>query len=274
MKLGLVTYMWGAKWDLPTLIKNCELTGFESVELRSTHLHGVEPSASPEARKEIRQRFQDSKVVCIGLGSACEYHNTDHGIVRQNIDQTKTFVKLSHDIGATGVKVRPNGLVKGEERRVTIERIGAALAECGAFAAEFGQEIRVEVHGGGTSQPAVMKEIIDSANHPAVKVCWNSNPGETVGGSLQQSFDLLKQHLGQTVHLHDLFDDYPYRELFCLLVRLGYRGYCLAECPETADPIRVMKYYRELWLEFVRNAGRNEGANESEKCLSRMDSTR
>ena len=28
MQLGLVTYMWGADWDLPTLIKNCEATGF------------------------------------------------------------------------------------------------------------------------------------------------------------------------------------------------------------------------------------------------------
>ena len=29
MRLGLVTYNWGKDWDLETLIKNCEATGFE-----------------------------------------------------------------------------------------------------------------------------------------------------------------------------------------------------------------------------------------------------
>ena len=42
LKLGMVTYLWGAQWDLPTLITNCEKTGFAGVELRSTHKHGVE----------------------------------------------------------------------------------------------------------------------------------------------------------------------------------------------------------------------------------------
>ena len=47
MQLGLVTYMWGADWDLPTLIKNCQLTGFRGVELRTAHKHGVEPRYRP-----------------------------------------------------------------------------------------------------------------------------------------------------------------------------------------------------------------------------------
>lgn len=253
MKLGLVTYMWGADWDLPTLIKNCEATGFEGVELRSTHKHGVELTLSDVERREVKQRFADSKVVCVGLGSACEYHNPDHGIVQQNIELTKKFVLLSRDIGATGVKVRPNGLVKGEERKQTVARIAEALKECGKFAAEHGQEIRVEVHGNGTSQPQVIREIFDATAHPAVKVCWNSNPGETINQSIKPNFDLLKADFGQTVHIHDLFDDYPYRELFKLLRNAKYTGYCLSESPATTDTLKVMRYYRMLWQELNRD---------------------
>ena len=33
MQLGLVTYMWGTDWDLPTVLKNCRETGFTGVEL-------------------------------------------------------------------------------------------------------------------------------------------------------------------------------------------------------------------------------------------------
>jgi sugar phosphate isomerase/epimerase len=258
MKLGLVTYMWGAKWDLPTLIRNCEATGFAGVELRTTHAHGVEATLSRDERMDVRKRFADSPVVCVGLGSACEYHSPDPDVVAQNIELTKQFVVLAHDIGSSGVKVRPNGFNRGEEPRRTIERIGAALRECGRFADGYGQEIRVEVHGNGTKAPSVMAEIMQAADHPSVRVCWNSNDGETVDGSLRQSFDLLKHHLGAVVHIHDLYDrSYPYRELFALLRASGFEGYTLSESPATDDPLRVMRYYRALWEELngPRRAG-------------------
>ncbi|MBS0262315.1 MAG: sugar phosphate isomerase/epimerase [Planctomycetes bacterium] len=252
MKLGVVTYMWGAEWDLATLIKNCADTGFEGVELRTTHKHGVEPSLTAEQRREVRKRFEDSPVKFVGPGTACEYHSADHGVVLQNIAETKKFVELSHDLGGTGVKVRPNGLVKGEDRQKTVDRIGKALRECGEFATNYGQQIRVEVHGGGTSDLAVMKEIMDAADHPAVVVCWNSNPGETVDGSIARSFGLVKHKLGQTIHIHDLYDPYPYRELFALLRKQNYDGYCLSESPASADILRVMRYYRMLFNELNR----------------------
>ena len=59
MQLGLVTYNWGRGWDLPTVIKNCEQTGFAGVELRSTHKHGVEISIDSDRRKEVAKRFAD-----------------------------------------------------------------------------------------------------------------------------------------------------------------------------------------------------------------------
>ena len=71
MRLGLVTYNWGKDWDVPTLIKNCEETGFQGVELRSTHKHGVEITIDANRRKEVARQFADSKVELVGLGSAC-----------------------------------------------------------------------------------------------------------------------------------------------------------------------------------------------------------
>ena len=255
MKLGMVTYLWGAKWDLPTLIHNCEATGFAGVELRSTHKHGVEVTLNKQQRQEVRRRFADSKVECVGLGSACEYHSADHGVVRRNIELTKQFLILSHDVGASGVKVRPNGFTKGIAREKTIAQIGAALQECGKFADGYGQEIRLEVHGRGTNSPAVIRKIMEAADHPRVRVCWNSNPGETINGSLKPHFELLKTYLGHVVHIHDLYDKaYPYRELFRLLRENRFTGYCLSESPATADPLRVMRYYKALWEELSRPA--------------------
>ncbi len=253
MRLGIVTYLWGAEWDLPTLIANCAQTGFEGVELRSTHKHGVEIALTAEERVAIRQQFENSPVTFVGPGSACEYHSPDADAVRRNIEDTKAFVVLSHDLGGTGVKVRPNGFVESEEHARTINRIGSALRECGEFAVGYGQEIRVEVHGPGTSDLSVMRQIIDAADHPLVVVCWNSNPDEVVDGSIAAAFEQVADKLGETIHIHDLYDAYPYRELFSLLQGRDYAGWLLSESPATEDPIRVMRYYRALFDAWTSN---------------------
>src|SRR5690606_28676460 len=110
MKFGLVTYNWGKNWDLPTLIKNCEDTGFEAVELRTDNAHGVETSLSPSQRKEVKRQFADSSVTNVGYGSNFEYHSPDSSELQLNIEGTKEYIKLCHDIGATGIKVQPNNL--------------------------------------------------------------------------------------------------------------------------------------------------------------------
>src|SRR5580704_6601410 len=69
MHLGLVTYNLAQDWDIATIIKNAEATKFEGVELRTTHAHKVEINLSEDERKEVKRRFEDSKVKLMGLGS-------------------------------------------------------------------------------------------------------------------------------------------------------------------------------------------------------------
>ena len=110
MKLGLVTYNMANNWDVPTIIENCAATGFQGVELRTTHAHNVEVNLSANERQEVRKQFEDSPIELAGLGSAFDYHSTDAEEVRQNIEGTKEYAQLAADVGAPGVKVRPNGL--------------------------------------------------------------------------------------------------------------------------------------------------------------------
>ena len=176
LKLGTVTYNIAKDWDVPTLIKNLTEVGFDAVELRTTHKHGVEIALSPAARAEVRKQFEDSPVKIGGLGTTCEYPLADPAVVRKNIDETKEWVKLAQDIGSPGVKVRPNGLPKEVPEEKTLEQIGKALAECGAFAQDHGVKIQLEVHGTGTSRLPRIRKILDyGGNHPGVRVCWNSN---------------------------------------------------------------------------------------------------
>jgi sugar phosphate isomerase/epimerase len=251
LRLGTVTYNIARDWDLPTLIKNCEETGFEGVELRSTHKHGVEPTLNEKQRDEVAQRFADSGVVLVGLGSACEYHSPDPAVLRRNIDETFEWVKLARDIGSPGVKVRPNGVPKDVPEEKTLEQIGRSLRECGAFAQDHGVFIQLEVHGETTSRLPRIRKILDHAgNHPGVRVCWNSNPTDLLDGGFDATFELVRKQIGQ-VHLRDLFvEDYPWRRLFGNLSAMGFDGYCFAEIPESSDPLRTLKYFRTVFRAY------------------------
>lgn len=252
MKLGAVTYNVLKDWDIETIIKNCEQTGFEAVELRTTHKHGVEVTLNQQERATVKRRFASSKVRLISLGTTAEYHSHDSAIRRKHIEDTKVWVDLARDVGALGVKVRPNGFPKEVSKEETIKNIGVALKECGDYAQVRGVEIWVEVHGRETQLPPACAAMMRATNHKSVGLCWNSNPTDIVNGSVKQSFEMLKPWI-KSCHINELANpQYPWRELFTLLRQSGYDRYTLMEAQESKEPERFMRWYSALWKELNR----------------------
>lgn len=249
MQFGLVTYLWAQDWDLPTVISNCEKAGYHGVELRTQHAHKVESNLNAAQRAEVRKRFADSSVKCIGYGSNFEFHSPDPGEVRRNIEQTKEYIKLCKDIGASGIKVKPNDLPAGVPKEKTISQIAASLNEVGRFARDYGQLVRVEVHGNHTQEIPVMKAIFDQVTEPDVKICWNCNDEDLLPPGLEGNFNLLKRWFGDTVHIRELNEgNYPYQQLFKLFSAIGYEGWILLEArTDPADKVAAMKEQLSLF---------------------------
>jgi hypothetical protein len=255
MKFGLVTYQWGKDWDLPTLIANCEKTGFKGVELRTQHAHGVETSLSATQRAEVKKRFADSSVFCIGYGSNFEYHSPDPKVLRDNIEQTKEYIKLCKDIGAPGIKVKPNNLPKEVPREKTIAQIATSLNEVGKFAQNYGLLVRVEEHGTLTQEIPNMRAIFEQITEPNVKMCWNSNDTDLNPPGLEANFNSVKKWIGDTVHIRGFeISNYPYPQLLSLLAGINYNGWILLEAStEPKDKIAAMKEQVSLFNKAIVN---------------------
>ncbi len=238
-RFGLVTYLWGQDLSLPRLIDSCHSSRLEGIELRTTHAHKVEPALTPGQRLEVKQRFDDSSVTCVGIGSNEKLHHANPAQLKAAIDATRAFLKLSADIGGSGVKVKPDHCPPGEERERTIERIGTSLQQLGEEAADMGQEIRLEVHGSCAPLPLI-ERILEIADHPAVGACWNCNDSDLSGDGIENNFSRIQKRLASTLHVRRLDEKrYPYPKLFGLLRQAKWDGWMLLEAHDRPPEARV-----------------------------------
>lgn len=256
MRLGLVTYLWAKDWDIPTIISNCSAAGIYGVELRVEHAHGVTLDLDKRGRKDVRKMFLDSPVELVGMGTNEQFDWPSPERLKVAIRTTKEWIKLSKDIGGSGVKVKPNQFHEGIPREQTLEQIGRALNEVGKYAMDLGQQIRLEVHGPGTQQLPNIKKIMDYVMHTGTTVCWNCNEQDLDGNGLEYNFNLVKDRFGDICHVRELNSgNYPYQQLMNLLVEMDYKGWVLLECrTDPEDKIVALKEQKRVWKEMTDKA--------------------
>jgi hypothetical protein len=256
-RFGFTTYQWGRDWDVPTLIANCTKAGALGVELRTSmsYAHGVELKLSAQQRSEVRKRFEDSPVELVGIASSEKYDSPDKTELDSAIKNTKAYVKLSRDVGGSGVRVFPNSFHDGVPREQTIEQIAKSLNIVGAFADDYGQQIRLEAHG-NAGELQTIRAIMEKVDQPSVRVKLNSDVRDTKGGGFEHNFNLIKDFLGETLHLHNLKDtEFPYQLQMNLLVKMGWNGWQLMEAEnKVPDRVQALIEQRRIWDRMLAEA--------------------
>ena len=256
-RLGFTTYTWGKPWDIPSLITNCEKVRILGVELRTSqkYAHGVELESTAEQRQEAKKCFKDSPVTLVGMACGERYDSPDPDNVKAAVEKTKGYLKLSHDVGGSGLRVFPNDFHKNVSKGTTIAQIAQALNELGAYATDYGQQVRLEAHGsaGGLAD---IRAIMDQVTQPSVRVKLNSSARDADGAGFEHNFNLVKGRLGDTLHLHDLKDEtFPYQQQMNLLVRMGWTGWQMLEVShKVPDKITALREYRQIWGEMLEKA--------------------
>lgn len=251
MQLGAVTYDVLRDWDLDRIVRTLGELGYQAVELRTGHRHGVEPSIGADERKAVQAKFAAGRVRLLSFGTTCEFQSPDAQVRTHNLDLAAQFIDLAHDTGALAIKVRPNGLPKDVPAETTVRTIGECLRLLGEQGQRKGVEVWMEVHGRDTQNPPLSAAIMRAARHNNVGLCWNSNPTDVVNGSVRSSFELLRPWI-RNCHINELSSDYPWRELFTLLRKSKYDRYTLCEAAESKEPERFLRWYRSLWTELNR----------------------
>jgi len=253
-RFGFTTYQWGKDWDIPTLIANCSKARAFGVELRTSqsYAHGVELELDEQQRREVRKKFEDSPVKLIGIASGERYDSPDAAELNAAIENTKGYIKLSRDVGSSGVRVFPNSFHDGVPKERTIEQISKSMNIVGAFAGDYGQQVRLEAHGNVGELPT-LRAIMDRVDQPSVRIKLNSSTRDAAGNGFEHNFNLVKNFLGDTLHLHNLKDtEFPYQLQMDLLVKMGWKGWQLLEVSDKVpDRVQALIEQRRIWDGFL-----------------------
>lgn len=258
------------EWDVPTMINKAKEYGYDGIELAGRpgpidESFGPEITGDPE---KAAQLARDAGVEIVCLATTAAFHMSSLAEVVENQASVREHIDLAAKLGCPFVRVFsgeiPGAGVLGRERRDTVlARMGGFIRELTAQAAERRVTILVENSGDFVDSPSLWY-LVDAADTPAVKCCWNPLAALARGEHLTRSIPRLAQKLG-TVRVCDgkpgaVGDqaapdnsDVDIKMLVQLLKGIAYRGYlvvgrptpCGSAAPDDALPAAA-EYIRSL----------------------------
>jgi len=84
----------------------------------------------------------------------------------------------------------------------------------------------------------------------------NSDKRDAAGEGFEHNFNLVKDLLGDTLHLHNLKDaEFPFQIQMDLLVRMGWKGWQLLEVSDKVpDRVQALIEQRQIWDRLLANS--------------------
>lgn len=201
MKLGLysITYLgvWyrGPALTIEQLIDRAREYGYEGVELDGKRPHG-NPLDLPAARcRELRLRAADAGVPIYAVAANNDFSSPIPEHRESQLAYVRELIRMTADLGAPvlrvfcawpGVTLGPDGASYEGARRVWRiaqheagedggwERCRAGLAECAAWAAEYGITLALQNHPPVIENHRDMLRMIAEVGSSSVKACFDA----------------------------------------------------------------------------------------------------
>jgi len=254
MKLSLLTFGLASEWPLDKIIEVAKANGYAAIEFRAeaNHKHGVELESTSAQRKDIRNRLEDAYLVACCIGTSSRFESPDRAERNKQIERTRRYVELAREVDAPRIRVFGNVIPDGVDREECVKYVGESLRILGEFAEPFGVDVNLEMHGQFNFWKYALRAV-EIADHPRVGIVYNCDMPDLVGGSVSATYSYVQPRI-RHIHMHDLTDPFPYRELFGLLKQDRYAGYLSSEVQGGPGAERIAAYYAALFRELVARA--------------------
>jgi len=248
-------------WDLPTMIEKAKAFGYDGIELGG--LDGdanlpVGPDLADNPEK-IVQLMRQAKLELVCLATDTAFHMPHAREVAESQARVRKYIEFAAKLECPfvrvfGAEIPSRPLLGIEQRETVLDRIAKAIRELVPCAVEHGVTILIENGGDFADSPSIW-HIVDVADSPAVRCCWNPLVAMTHHERPTRSVPRLGARLGlvrisdgklgntDTIGSYVLpgQGDVEIRTLVQILKGIAFRGHLVFDWPKTrntmlADP--------------------------------------
>ena len=226
---------------LDEVLRTAKRFGYDGVEPRgeSDHRHGIEISASAQARSEIRAKAEAAAVAYSCVATSCRY--ADPQTAAEHVETTHAYIDLAADIGSDRLRVFGGQIGGGLTRNEATELVARSLSAVADHAKERGVIVCMETHD-DWCDPKHVAAVMDTVNHPNIAVNWDiMHPVRAAGYEMENAHPPIARWV-RHVHFHDGVrrgdhsDLVPigqgfidHRKAVEILLSAGYSGYLSGE---------------------------------------------
>lgn len=264
IKLSYTTVMMARYLNFEESIELAKASGCAGIEFRTgspppyTFNHGVELTLTPAERKQIRRKLEDNYLELACLNTNYRFEFTDTELRRKDLENAKLECELARDLGCTKIRVFGDS-IRTEDAHECVAYVAESINELAEYADSVGIEVLLEMHGQFNFWGYAL-EVMRLVNKPNLGILYNCDRRDIIKGSCLATFRRVKDYV-KHIHMHELYNGYPYVELFEELIRIGYDGYLSAEIQETKEPTQVLTLHNIGTNALIEIARRNVACN-------------
>ncbi|HEU0064875.1 MAG TPA: sugar phosphate isomerase/epimerase family protein [Flavisolibacter sp.] len=229
------------EWDFTKVLEFAVSNHYNGIELRGIkgqlNLPECNEFNSPVHIAETKKIIADKGLKIVDLGSSTELHHTESDGRQKQLDSGKRFIDLAAAINCPYIRVFPNKLPDGDERKKVIDLIISGLIELGDYAGKTGVTVLMESHGDAVKTEE-LKYIMHNAENSRTGLVWDIvNMWAVTKLPPAEVYAQLKKYIRHT-HIKDLqFNGdkikyvllgtgvTPIFDAIDLLYKDGYKGY-------------------------------------------------
>jgi len=246
--------------SLDAMLAHAAKLGYDGVEPRLGHAHGIGPEATARDRERVRRTFEDSKVNLCCIASQGNF--ADPAKRDETVDLNRCIIEMAGDLACPCIRIFGGKLPEEMSREQAVEEVAEALCGLTEEAEKAGVTLCMETHD-GWCDPEDLATLMKRVDHPCLGVNWDMmHPTRAVGVPVEQGYSTLRPWI-RHVHIHDAVypdplafrpcgeGDYDIRSALQCLVRDGYTGFVSGEwinaegVIDLADELKRLKALEE-----------------------------
>ncbi|HVW16413.1 MAG TPA: sugar phosphate isomerase/epimerase family protein [Mucilaginibacter sp.] len=228
-------------WDFGQIVDFAATHDYQGIELRGIKrqldLFQCAEFKDAAARKITLRAMNDKGLKFSDLGSSASLHFPDGAERTKNLDETRRFIDLAHEIECPFIRVFPNEFPKGQEKEATLDLMSAGLLTLAKYSEGSGVSVLIESHG-DLIRSEDLEQVLESAEHKQAGMIWDVvNMWSITQEPVAEVFERLKKYIRHT-HIKDAIvagknvnyvllgkGNVPIFEAIDLLVKNNYNGY-------------------------------------------------